>query len=79
MPLHDIKYRLFVFCDRTEETLQKLLKIDPAVKAIVSSGYTNTPIVAHYRKYGFSGVVTKPYKASELCHIVNTIIMESRS
>jgi len=36
------------------------LEFDPKVKAIVSSGYTNMPIKAHYRKYGFSGMIKKP-------------------
>jgi len=49
-----------------KETMMKLLDIDSAVKGIVSSGYSNDPVLAHYREYGFSGVVTKPYKVNEL-------------
>ncbi len=61
-----------------EEAIQKLLKIDPTVKAIVSSGYTDKPVMAHYRQYGFSGMVTKPYQPAELCRIVNTVLMDIR-
>jgi nitrogen-specific signal transduction histidine kinase/CheY-like chemotaxis protein len=48
------------------ETIVELKKIDPDVKAIVSSGYANDPILADYKKYGFMGMVPKPYKIEEL-------------
>lgn len=57
-----------------KETIQKLLKIDPEIKAIVSSGYSNDPIMAEYRKYGFRGVVAKPYKIKELGEILYKVI-----
>lgn len=43
------------------EAIKKLLEIDPDVKAIVSSGYSNNPIMANYREFGFSGMVSKPF------------------
>jgi len=49
-----------------KETLQELLTIDPEVKAIVSSGYSNDPVMAHYKEYGFIDVMTKPYKSTEI-------------
>src|SRR3989304_2542869 len=57
-----------------KEAIERLLRIDPGVKAIVSSGYSNDPILANYRKYGFSGVVKKPYRIAELSQIVYEVI-----
>jgi PAS domain S-box-containing protein len=57
-----------------EETIKKLLEIDPSVKAIVSSGYSNNPIMSEFRKYGFSGIVTKPFHIRELSEVINMVI-----
>jgi two-component system cell cycle sensor histidine kinase/response regulator CckA len=49
-----------------EETIKKLFEIDPDVRAIVSSGYANNPILANYMEYGFKGVLAKPHEIHEL-------------
>ena len=54
--------------------MKKLLEIDPDARGIVSSGYYNDPIIAHYREYGFSGVVTKPFKVDEISEILLEIM-----
>jgi DNA-binding NarL/FixJ family response regulator len=59
-----------------KEAMERLLKIAPQAKAIVSSGYADDPIMADFQKYGFSGVIAKPYKISELGKILNRIIMK---
>jgi len=53
-----------------EETIRNLIEIDPEVKAIASSGYSNDPIIVNFREYGFSGVITKPYKVRELSKVL---------
>jgi PAS domain S-box-containing protein len=57
-----------------EETIKELLKIDPHVTAIVSSGYSNDPVMADYKKFGFKGVVTKPYSIEELSKTLNSVL-----
>jgi DNA-binding NarL/FixJ family response regulator len=60
-----------------KETVKKLLNIDPDVKAIVSSGYSHDPVVAEFRKYGFSSFLSKPYKLEELCKTLNMITQKT--
>ena len=49
-----------------EQTVGKLLKIDPDVKAIVSSGYFDDPVMSNFEDYGFRGAMAKPYEKNKL-------------
>ncbi|MGO9393450.1 MAG: ATP-binding protein, partial [Desulfobaccales bacterium] len=57
-----------------KEAMERLLKIDPQVRAIVSSGYFDDPIMADFQKYGFAGVIAKPYKVTELGGTLNKVL-----
>ena len=57
-----------------KETIKLIQKIDPEVKALVSSGYCNDPVIANYNDYGFLGAVKKPYSQDELSVAVSTIL-----
>jgi PAS domain S-box-containing protein len=47
-----------------KEAIQQLRQIEPEARAIVSSGYADDPIMTHYNKYGFNGVIKKPYRVN---------------
>lgn len=59
-----------------KEAIERLLQIDPGVRAIVSSGYSDDPILTNYHTYGFKGVIKKPYRLTELSHIVHEVISQ---
>ena len=60
-----------------KEAMQKILAIDPKAKAIVFSGYSNDPVLANYREYGFSGVIEKPFSIDEFMRVLSRIMTES--
>jgi signal transduction histidine kinase/ActR/RegA family two-component response regulator len=57
-----------------KETIKILLEIDPEVKAIVASGYSNDPVMSKFRDYGFNGVIPKPYMIEDLADSLRKII-----
>jgi len=59
-----------------KETLKELIYIDPDIKAIISSGYTDDPVIGKFHDYGFIGAITKPYKAKELKELLEKVIQE---
>lgn len=57
-----------------KDTIALLKAYDPAVKAIVSSGYSDDPVVQDFMRYGFSAKLSKPYKISDLKEILEQLI-----
>jgi CheY-like chemotaxis protein len=57
-----------------QEAIGELLQIDPNIRAIVCSGYSNDPVMANFRDYGFSGIVPKPYTLDDLARAVDELL-----
>lgn len=57
-----------------KEAVKEILAINPEAKVLVSSGYSNDPIMANYKRYGFSGAMVKPYELKELKKIVDQVL-----
>jgi CheY-like chemotaxis protein len=57
-----------------QEAIRELLKIDPDVKAIVMSGYANDPVVLEPERYGFKGVLAKPFDRNGLRKILALVL-----
>ena len=51
-----------------KEAINKLLELDPEVKAIVSSGYSDDPVLANFQEYGFKGMMPKPFEFHFFAH-----------
>ena len=49
-----------------KDAVKKFRTIDPLAKIIASSGYSNDPIMSDFGRYGFSGIIVKPYKIDDL-------------
>jgi PAS domain S-box-containing protein len=49
-----------------KDVIKTLIEIDPAVRAIVSSGYSGDPVMSRFAEYGFCGSLPKPYGIREL-------------
>jgi hypothetical protein len=50
--------------------------MDPQVRAIVFSGYSNDPVMTNFGAYGFIGALPKPYTMKDLKDMLSKIIME---
>lgn len=57
-----------------KEAIIQLKNLDPAVKAIVSSGYSNDPIMANYQAYHFKEVLSKPFRVEELTEKIEKVM-----
>ncbi len=58
------------------EVIKAIRKTDPGVRAIVSSGYSNDPVMSDYKAFGFNGISAKPYTAAELGHALGKVLRE---
>jgi len=56
------------------EAIKKLLELDPNVKAIVSSGYSDDAVTADFCKQGFRAFLKKPYDIEELQSTLNALL-----
>ena len=53
------------------EALGFILSLDPGARVVVSSGYSNDPVMADYRTHGFCAAIVKPYTHTDLMQVVS--------
>ncbi len=56
------------------ETAADLLALDPGARLIVSSGYSNNPVLSRHREHGFLEVLSKPYRLEDLSRVLASVI-----
>ncbi len=56
------------------ETIEELMTIDPDAKVIVSSGYSDDPVMSNFEEYGFRDIITKPYKLDEVGRVLRRVL-----
>jgi two-component system, cell cycle sensor histidine kinase and response regulator CckA len=57
-----------------KETVGEILTIDPEAKVVVSSGYSNDPIMLNCTAYGFSAAIAKPFDLQSLKDIIESLV-----
>jgi signal transduction histidine kinase len=60
-----------------KEAAQQILAIDPQACLIVSSGYSDDPIISDYGSYGFRAAIAKPYKMAEFGQLLHSVLSGS--
>ncbi len=60
-----------------KEAVKQILEINPEAKVIVASGYSTDSVLANYKKFGFSGRLSKPFNLEELAEVVNEILSKN--
>jgi two-component system cell cycle sensor histidine kinase/response regulator CckA len=58
------------------EATSTILALDPWARIIVSSGYSHDAVMSDHRKYGFSGVLHKPFSMEEMSTVLIKILEE---
>ncbi len=53
------------------EAAAKILRFDKDARLVVTSGFSNSTIIRQYRKYGFCGVLRKPYQLQDLKQVLS--------
>ncbi|MDC7222570.1 MAG: response regulator [Spirochaetales bacterium] len=59
-----------------KDCFEELIRIDPAVKVVLSTGLTGGDAIEDMKKKGLKGFISKPYLSYELSHIVHKILSE---
>jgi DNA-binding NtrC family response regulator len=62
-----------------KEAIKTILSLDPGARVIVSSGYSNDPIMAHPQEYGFCDVLQKPFTMLDLSSKISALMTEKPS
>jgi two-component system cell cycle sensor histidine kinase/response regulator CckA len=57
-----------------KEVIKKLLEIDPELKAIVSSGYSDDSVLSNFQEYGFKGMIPKPFESRSLGKVLHGVL-----
>lgn len=55
---------------------REILERDPDAVLLVSSGYSDDPVMARWKEYGFSGVIKKPYTVSEIHDVLLNVLVK---
>jgi signal transduction histidine kinase/ActR/RegA family two-component response regulator len=58
------------------EAAAMLKHFDPSARLIVSSGYSDAPVMSHFAEYGFDAVILKPWTVKEMSEVLHQVLVE---
>jgi signal transduction histidine kinase/CheY-like chemotaxis protein len=56
------------------EAAARLKDMDASAKLIVSSGYSDSPVLSDFRSYGFESMIPKPWTAAQLMDVFRNVL-----
>ncbi|MGE3616994.1 MAG: tetratricopeptide repeat protein [Gemmatimonadales bacterium] len=59
------------------QAMAEILAVDPAARAIVASGYSDDPTMAHHQEAGFAAALAKPFRPADLARTVRSVLGRS--
>jgi CheY-like chemotaxis protein len=59
------------------EACRQLRAMDPDARVIVSSGYSDDPVMANFADYGFCAAIEKPYRVQDIAEVLGRINTEN--
>jgi len=57
------------------EAAARLKELDPGLKLIVSSGYSDARVMSDFRNYGFDDVLPKPWTVADVSKVVQRVLV----
>jgi two-component system cell cycle sensor histidine kinase/response regulator CckA len=57
-----------------DETMRRLLQLDRSVRAIVISGYANSPVMSEHRSFGFQTMLRKPFELERVAEALRETV-----
>ena len=57
-----------------KQAAEQILSLFPKACLVVSSGYSNDPIMSNYREHGFSGAIAKPYNIHNFKEVLGLLL-----
>lgn len=58
------------------DVIREMKKLDPEIKAVVTSGHANDPAMLSCKAHGFEGRIFKPYSLSDLQAVIDAVLAE---
>jgi len=57
------------------EAAERLKELDPSLKLIVSSGYSDAAVMSAFRQYGFDDVIPKPWEVAQMSEVLRRVLV----